>query len=227
MKYSVAARGILVKEGKVLLVEYETPNGVCYALPGGGQEVGEPLQETLKREFLEETSLEIVVGELALVREFILETSDLEIWKDGVHQVEVIFFCGLAGEQKAEMGSVLDPYMTGVKWMELSTLDDLVVYPQNLKDLIEKENVPYVLEDGRVKNVVDKWGILEDSPFDYKTTKNGKVLLYYHGKLVKTIQGKKATSFLKKLEGKNEWAVQLLLAKETGNFKRGNEKSGR
>lgn len=74
---------------------------------------------------------------------------------------------------------------------------------------------------------IDKHGRLDDDIFDYAATKSGKVLLYYDGKLVKTLSGKNAQKFLGKIEGLDGKDAQLVMAKETGNFKRGNERDGK
>ena len=50
-----ACRGILVKDGKVLL-GYESNNNK-YIIPGGGVENGETLEECCERELLEETGM--------------------------------------------------------------------------------------------------------------------------------------------------------------------------
>ena len=71
---------------------------------------------------------------------------------------------------------------------------------------------------------VDQRGRLEESPFRYIATKEGKVLIYYENKIVKTLKGKSAEKLVEKLSGADDYDVQLILAKETGNFKRGNEK---
>ncbi|MGB1288935.1 MAG: hypothetical protein ACPG7F_20545 [Aggregatilineales bacterium] len=71
---------------------------------------------------------------------------------------------------------------------------------------------------------IDKRGILEDGIFDYQITKVGKVLLYWHGKHVKTLTGKPAEKFIKKIEQVTDHEAQLMMAKATGNFKRGNER---
>jgi len=57
-------------------------------------------------------------------------------------------------------------------------------------------------------------------------TKKGTVVIYYEGKQIKIVKEKEAERLLAKiLEVKGQIKeVQLLLAKITGNFKRGNEK---
>jgi len=50
---------IIVNEGNVLLLN--TTHTGTYSLPGGGIEIGESIEEALKREVREETSLEIEI----------------------------------------------------------------------------------------------------------------------------------------------------------------------
>ena len=74
-------------------------------------------------------------------------------------------------------------------------------------------------------NNIDKRNRLDESPFSYKVTKNNTVLIFYNGKQVKLLKGKDAEKILEKINtAENLKAVQLILAKITGNFKRGNEK---
>ena len=74
---------------------------------------------------------------------------------------------------------------------------------------------------------IDKRGRLEAEPFAYQVTKNGKVFIAFQGKPVTTLQGKLAQKFLKRIENVPIHEAQLLMAKATGNFKRGNERQGR
>lgn len=53
----VSAYGVFVKNGKILLIQ--DVHSDFWEFPGGGLEEGENLEEGLKREFLEETGLEI------------------------------------------------------------------------------------------------------------------------------------------------------------------------
>lgn len=65
---------------------------------------------------------------------------------------------------------------------------------------------------------------LDDEPFSYQSNREGKVMLYYQGKLVRTLNGEKALKFLAEIEDAGDSEAQLIMAKITGNFKRGNEK---
>lgn len=50
------------------------------------------------------------------------------------------------------------------------------------------------------------------------------MLISWRGRLVTTLAGAAADRLRERLAGANEANVQLLLAKATGNFKRGNER---
>ncbi len=76
---------------------------------------------------------------------------------------------------------------------------------------------------------IDQRGRLELEPFAYQLTKSGSILINYEGKQVVMLKGKDAERLSAKLAsatGDTE-QVQMLLAKATGNFKRGNEKNGK
>jgi hypothetical protein len=60
--------------------------------------------------------------------------------------------------------------------------------------------------------------------FTYQIKKDGKIFLFWEGKQVMIVKGKKAEDFLRKIEGLERREAQLLMAKVTGNFKRGNER---
>jgi hypothetical protein len=71
---------------------------------------------------------------------------------------------------------------------------------------------------------VDKRHKLDEDVFAFTSTKNGKVFICWHGKQVKTLSGQDAERFLDKISGLNHKDAQLLMARVTGNFKRGNER---
>ncbi|MBA3870670.1 MAG: hypothetical protein H0X30_16140 [Anaerolineae bacterium] len=71
---------------------------------------------------------------------------------------------------------------------------------------------------------VDKRGKLEEKPFDFQLTKQGRVLIYWDNRIIMTLKGDAAKKLITKLDGADEIAVQLALAKVTGHFKHGNER---
>ncbi len=73
---------------------------------------------------------------------------------------------------------------------------------------------------------IDKRNRLDEDPFSYWVNKDNTVFLEFHGKQVKILKGKDAEKFLEKINNaEDQKALQLLLAKVTGNFKRGNERA--
>jgi 8-oxo-dGTP diphosphatase len=82
-KVRVRACGICVSENGLLMVNHHgiTPSNF-WAPPGGGVEFGNTIAETLKREFLEETGLEIEAGRFLFGCEYI---------HDPIHAIEVFY----------------------------------------------------------------------------------------------------------------------------------------
>ena len=71
---------------------------------------------------------------------------------------------------------------------------------------------------------VDQRDQLAEEVFTFHAAKDGRVLLYWYGKLVKTLAGAEAQKFLKRIDGLEGRDAQLVMAKVTGNFRRGNER---
>jgi len=80
----VRACGICIENDRVLMIGHRAILGenTFWSPPGGGVEVGEMAEDALKREFLEETGLEISVGKLLLMNEFV---------KLPLHGIELFF----------------------------------------------------------------------------------------------------------------------------------------
>ncbi|MGV3538561.1 MAG: NUDIX domain-containing protein [Rufibacter sp.] len=74
-KTRIRVCGLLVIENKLLLARHKAAfgDGVFWVPPGGGLEYGEKVKDCLKREFLEETGLEVEAGRFLYINEFLRE----------------------------------------------------------------------------------------------------------------------------------------------------------
>lgn len=77
----VLGSGLLRRGSAILLVQSRYANEPLplWTLPGGRQEPGETIAQTVEREFLEETSLRVRPGDLAYVSESIDREADLHV----------------------------------------------------------------------------------------------------------------------------------------------------
>ena len=75
------------------------------------------------------------------------------------------------------------------------------------------------------KNKVDQRHRLDEEAFSYRVNKDEKVFISWQGKMVMTLKDKQAEQFLAKVKNQNPKAIQLAMAKLTGNFKHGNERN--
>jgi hypothetical protein len=80
-----------------------------------------------------------------------------------------------------------------------------------------------VSETGRTCRPTDRRGKLEAEPFTVKLSRD-KVFVEFRGRVVKTLVGRDADELRRAVESGDDAAVQLLAARKTGNFKRGNER---
>ncbi|BAN51032.1 NUDIX domain-containing protein [Metapseudomonas resinovorans] len=72
LTHRIRAAGLLVRDGRILLVKHVVGDDTYWIPPGGGFESAsdESTRDTVRREFMEETSLAVEVGPLVYVREF-------------------------------------------------------------------------------------------------------------------------------------------------------------
>ena len=65
------------------------------------------------------------------------------------------------------------------------------------------------------------------SDYPFRERKDGGVRIAYRGRVVTTLAGRVAARFIARAEGADAEAQQQLMARATGNFKRGNERPTR
>ncbi|MDN5201399.1 NUDIX hydrolase [Fulvivirgaceae bacterium BMA10] len=93
--------GLYVEKNKILMIKHRGlgEKGYLWSPPGGGVIYGSSLKENLKREFLEETGLEIKVQKFLFVHEFL---------NNPLHAIELFFEVEKIG---GEIGIGSDPEM--------------------------------------------------------------------------------------------------------------------
>ena len=125
-----AARAIIIHEGRLVTVKMRDRAGPFYILPGGGQNPGETLPVTLKRECLEEIGVEVTVRELLYVREYIGKNHDFRHRHANFHQLESVFRCTIADPAKVCLGCGQDHRQIDVAWIELGHLPNIRFFPK-------------------------------------------------------------------------------------------------
>ncbi|HTF80899.1 MAG TPA: NUDIX domain-containing protein [Cytophagales bacterium] len=83
-KLRLRVSGILVEQDRILLISHKSLSaaGILWAPPGGGLQYGEDVESCLVREFKEETNLDVKVGKLLFVNEYL---------SPPLHAVELFF----------------------------------------------------------------------------------------------------------------------------------------
>jgi ADP-ribose pyrophosphatase YjhB (NUDIX family) len=132
-----AAKAIIVRDGRLLLNRCRDATGEWFALPGGGQEVGESLPETLVRECREEIDAEVEVLGLLFVRDYIVAHHDFSYLDEAEHQVEFLFECRVPADYRPRSGSGPDRHQEGVAWLGHEELQRVRVYPSGLRDWLD------------------------------------------------------------------------------------------
>ena len=65
---------------------------------------------------------------------------------------------------------------------------------------------------------------IDDGAFEHRRRKGGTIIVSYYGRPVTTLRDGEAAKFAARVEGLDDREAQLLMARVTGNFKRGNER---
>lgn len=76
-----------------------------------------------------------------------------------------------------------------------------------------------------MSRTIDKRGLLQAQPYGYRVNKDGRIFITWHDKTVMIVKAAAAERMLVKLQSADDAGQQLILAKATGNFKHGNERS--
>lgn len=135
-KIRLRAGALIIEDGAILLVEFENDNndGVHYNLPAGGVEPGETLVEAVIREAKEEASVDIEVGPVAFVYEY--QPTKTNFLYGDVHSVGITFECKRKDGSVPKLPDKPDPKQTAVRWIAISELNAIVLYPEIAQDIV-------------------------------------------------------------------------------------------
>ena len=145
------ARALIIENNKILVNKNQDSIGYCfldlpvgsiyYDLPGGGQNQYETLEETVKRECLEETGYHININRLAAIYEEISINEKFRTeYEEYAHKVHFLFLCHLTGNAVSPCEEK-DLDMLGTEWIDIKRIKEIPLYPQ-----IIKSNIDLVLE---------------------------------------------------------------------------------
>ncbi|MFA4942288.1 MAG: NUDIX domain-containing protein [Patescibacteria group bacterium] len=126
VKQKLVILGLVENDKQELLVcqryEPELPEvHLKWDLPGGTNEVGENLEETLRREFLEETGLEVEITN------FMPQTIS-KTWEYADHVQHTLVLCFHCLLVKGELDSS-DHKINDLKWVSKESINDLEFLP--------------------------------------------------------------------------------------------------
>ena len=150
MSYHIRVRAgaVIIRDNSILLIEFNDENGLHYNLPAGGVEPNETIIEAVRREAQEEASIDVEVGPLAFVYEY---APYLDSNKYGeTHSLGLMFECRIKEGFSPRLPNNPDKNQTGVKWVKLTDLKNVVLYT-NIRERIinyieDKRNIDIIEE---------------------------------------------------------------------------------
>lgn len=133
-----SAKAVIIKDSKLLLTKNRDKDGIYFIFPGGGQDHGEALIDTVKRECLEEAGAAVEVGQLLHIREYIGKNHEYRLFDKDVHQIEYYFSCDLIDEtQEFAEPTIPDSHQIGIEWVAVEELRSKRIYPKAIVGAIE------------------------------------------------------------------------------------------
>ena len=137
----VRVAGILIEDGRILLIENTKNDKKYWLVPGGGVDWGESAAEALIREFKEETSLDIEVEKFLFISETIAPDKQK-------HVINLYFKIKKAENSSNIMKLGEEEMLTDLRFIPEGEIKNIKLYP-NIKEklikLLNKENIePYL-----------------------------------------------------------------------------------
>lgn len=123
----VRAGAIIIENNHILLTIYNDPNrGIVYDLPAGGAEPNESITDTVIREAREEACVDVEVGPLAFVYEYVPHLNFERFGK--THTLVMMFECKIINNTIPKFPEKPDSNQIDVKWLPISELHKVEIY---------------------------------------------------------------------------------------------------
>lgn len=109
--------GIIVNKGKILLVN--TKSSGKYFFPGGGIELGEKIENALRREIKEETGINVKIEKFLTFRE---SFTYYDPFDEATHNFSFFYVCKPLGTELVADNKVEDVESEKPRWIDIKTL---------------------------------------------------------------------------------------------------------
>ena len=137
MDFGVRVAAVVEREGALLLVRHQKPEGDPYwVLPGGRLEPGETIPECAGRELAEETGLTAGFSGVLYMSEFL---------REGRHTIDVVARMSSEGDGEARLGSDpevephAEPTLRELRWVSLDELREIELLPASIKERLLRD----------------------------------------------------------------------------------------
>ncbi len=131
----VAVRALIERDGHVLVQHKVYDNGSeRYTLPGGAPDLGETLEQGLRRECFEELGTTVEIDGLYHVADYFKPRDTDPPTKR--QQVEIVFRCHVPQGYEAGNGPHPDKHQKDVLWINVSELSHKCFIPRGLSAVI-------------------------------------------------------------------------------------------
>lgn len=139
-KIEKRVRAVIIKDEKVLLMHRFKNGHEYWVFPGGGvDDTDKSLEDSLKRECLEELGVDVKVGDLFMEKFYILDNFQ--------GQIQYFYNCKIIS---GEVGTGTGPEWNGrdvekygtyeIIWISISELKDKIIYPFEVRDNIIRDD---------------------------------------------------------------------------------------
>lgn len=108
---------LIIKDGKIVIVRNRSTGK--YFFPGGGVNIGEKIEDALKREVSEETGLKIVIERFFHFKESFFY---YDPWNEAYHSFSFFFICRPATLTFANKKDIQDEEAENPEWIEIKNL---------------------------------------------------------------------------------------------------------